>query len=193
LHKSIVKIGHISIGDGTIIQDNVILGHKINGKIIIGTNSFIRSGTVIYSNVNIGCNFKTGHNVIIRENTIIENNVLLGSNTVVDGNCTLGSNISIQTGAYVTAYTTIEDGVFLGPCSVTTNDKYMEANVKLKGPTLKSGARIGANCTILPAITIGDGAVVGAGAVVTKDVYAGDTVIGNPAISIKEYLKDRFT
>ena len=87
----------------------------------------------------------------------------------------------MQTNVYLTAYSTVEDGVFLGPCSVTTNDKYMEYGAKLAGATIKKEARIGANSTILPGITIGEKAVVGSGAVVTKDVPDGAVVVGNPA------------
>jgi len=59
---------------------------------------------------------------------------------------------------------------------------------KLVGPTIKKGAKIGANATILPGAVIGERAVVGSGAVVTKDVPAGATVVGNPA-SIKKTSK----
>jgi acetyltransferase-like isoleucine patch superfamily enzyme len=145
----------------------------------------IRSGTIIYSGVTIGINFRTGHNALIREETVIGNNVLVGTGVVIDGHCTIGNNVSLQTGAYVTAYTVLEDDVFMGPYSVTTNDKHMQAGAPLKGPTLKRGARIGANAVILPGSVIGEGAVVGAGAVVTKDVPAGVTVVGNPAREIE--------
>jgi acetyltransferase-like isoleucine patch superfamily enzyme len=129
---------------------------------------------------------KTGHNALIRENSEIGDNVLIGTNVVLDGNCRLGNNISIQTGAYITAYTTVEDNVFIGPWVVTTNDKYMVAGAKLIGPTIKKGARIGANSTLLPGIVIGEGAVVGSGSVVTKNVAPRTTVVGNPAKAINK-------
>ena len=175
----------MNLGSGSVVEDNVVLGHREDGILTIGENSLIRSGTVIYSNVKIGNNFKTGHHVLVRENTEIGDNVLIGTNSVVDGNCKIGNNISVQTGVYVTAYTTLEDDVFMGPYSVTTNDKYMQVGAKLKGPLIKKGARIGANATILPAIIIGEQAVVGSGAVVTHDVPSKTTVVGNPARQIK--------
>ncbi|NQT71748.1 MAG: nucleotide sugar dehydrogenase [Chloroflexi bacterium] len=173
--------GNVNIGDGTTIEDNVVLGNKDDGTVTIGENSIVRSGTVIYSGVTIGKNFKTGHNVLIREETQIGDNVLVGTNSVVDGHCTIGNSVSIQTSVYVTAYTTIEDDAFMGPRSVTTNDKYMEIGAELVGPTIKKGARIGANATLLPGVTIGEGAVIGSGAVVTKDMAPAITAIGNPA------------
>ncbi len=179
--KEIIQYGEVKLGADVKVEDNVILGHQKDGVTIIGDNALIRSGTVIYSGVRIGRNFRTGHNVLIRENTEIGDNVLIGTNSVVDGNCKIGSDVSMQTGVYVTAYTVVEDGVFLGPYSVTTNDKYMQVGAKLIGPTIKKGARIGANATILPGVVIGEGAVVGSGAVVNKDVPAKAIVVGNGA------------
>ena len=103
----------------------------------------------------------------------------------MDGNCKIGNNVSVQTNAYITAYTTVEDDVFMGPCSVTTNDKYMKAGAKLKGALLKKGARLGANSTILPGIVVGEDVIVGSGAVVTHNVPDNVTVAGNPARQLK--------
>jgi len=182
--ENIILHGKVNLGAGTVVEDNVILGNREDGVVDIGENSLIRSGAVIYSGVSAGRNFKTGHNILIRENTEIGDNVLIGTNSVVDGNCRIGNNVSVQSNAYITAYTVIEYDVFLGPCSVTANDKYMEAGAALKGPIIKKGARIGANSTILPGVTIGENAIVGAGTVVTKDVTRKDTVVGNPARGI---------
>lgn len=181
ISKSVIFYGEITLGKGSVVEDNVILGNKEDGVVTIGENCLIRSGTVIYSDVRIGRNLRTGHNVLIREQVEIGDDALIGTNSVVDGNCRIGNNVSVQTNAYITAYTVIEDDVFIGPCSVTSNDKYMRVGAELKGSIVKKGARIGANSTILPGIVVGEGAVVGAGAVVTKDVENGATVIGNPA------------
>jgi len=183
--------GRVTIGERTTVQENVILGSAEDGGLDIGKGSTIRSGTVIYSAVKIGDNFRSGHNVLIRENTRIGDNVLVGTNSVVDGDCQIGSKVSIQTGVYVTRYTAIEDGVFLGPCSVTTNDKYMKYGAVLKGPVIKRGARIGANSTIMPGITVGEGAIVGAGSVVTGDVPPYKVVMGVPARVVKDVPKEQ--
>jgi acetyltransferase-like isoleucine patch superfamily enzyme len=183
--ENIRKIGTIVLGNNCAIQDNVALGHSDDGSVIIGDNALIRSGSVIYSDVRIGNGLRTGHGVLIRENSEIGDNVLLGTKSVLDGNCKIGSNVNVQTDAYITAYTTIEDDVFIGPRVVTTNDKYMYYGAKLVGPTIKKGAKIGANATLLPGVVIGEGAVVGSGAVVTRDVPARATVAGNPAKIMK--------
>ncbi len=173
-------LGEVRLGSGCVIQDGVIIGAQ-DGVTVIGDHATIRSGTVIYPSTRIGHRFRTGHNVLIREDTLIGNDVLIGTNSVVDGNCEIGDNVSVQTNVYITTNTTIEDEVFMGPCSVTSNDKYMVRGAKLIGPLIKRGARIGANATILPGVVVGEGAVVGAGSVVTRDVGDGETVVGNPA------------
>jgi acetyltransferase-like isoleucine patch superfamily enzyme len=187
--KNATKHTNLRIGTNCQMQRNVVLGNSSEGEVIIGDNALVRSGSVIYSGVKIGNDFRTGHSVLIREETDIGDNVLVGTNSVIDGHCKIGNNVSIQTDAYVTAYTTIEDDVFIGPRVVTTNDKYMYYGAKLIGPTIKKGARIGANSTILPGVIIGEGAIVGSGAVVTKDVPSGATVVGNPARPIASRVK----
>jgi len=188
ISKNVILVGQVSFGERVTVENNVILGSKVDGLLAIGTDSLIRSGTVIYSGVKIGAKFNTGHNVLIREDTEIGDEVLVGTNSVIDGHCKIGSRVKIQTNVYITAYTVIENDVFIGPCAVTTNDKYMWYGAELKGAVIKKGAKIGANATILPGVTTGENAIIGAGTVVTKDVPAGETVIGNPAVRIRKSL-----
>jgi len=147
--------GDVRLGKGYVIQENVIIGYE-EGTVIIGDEAVIRSGTVIYPQTLIGDRFRTGHNVLIREKTSIGDNVLIGTNSVVDGSCSIGSRVSVQTGVYITTNTTLEDDVFMGPCSVTSNDKYMVRGAELKGPVIKKGARIGTNAVILPGVVVGE-------------------------------------
>jgi len=185
--KNVTFYGQVNLGKDSTIQDNVVIGNSDEGEVNIGRKALIRSGSVIYSGVKIGDNFQSGHNVLIRENTEIGDDVLIGTNSVVDGNCIIGSRVKAQTNVYITAYTTIEDDAFLGPCCVTTNDKYMRyGSEQLKGPLIKKEAKIGANATILPGIIIGEKAIVGAGAVVTSDVKTNKVVTGNPACELHE-------
>lgn len=199
-----------TIGKGCTIANNVIIGHpckdnvvgiSVVNKVKIGDNAIIRSGTIIYSDVKIGNDFKTGHNVVIRECTDIGNNVLIGTNTVIDGHTKIGNNVSIQSNVYIPTDVIIEDNVFIGPCSVLTNDKYpirkgsksrREPKIReLKGPILRKGATIGANSTILPGVEIGEGSMIAAGAVVTNNVPPWRLAIGVPAniIDLPDGLK----
>jgi acetyltransferase-like isoleucine patch superfamily enzyme len=165
--------------------ENVTIGvnYKFKSKPpIIGKNSLIRSNSIIYNDVEIGKNFKTGHGVTIREKTTIGDNVLVGTNTVIEGHCSIGDDVSIQSNVYIPKNTIIEDYVFIGPCACFTNDKYpIRIEYELNGPVIKKGASIGANSTFLSDIEIGKGAMVAAGAIVTMDVPEYFLAIGAPA------------
>ncbi len=165
--------------------ENITLGvnYKLRSKPpIIGKNPLIRSNSIVYNDVDIGDNFRTGHGVTIREKTTIGDNVLIGTNSVVEGHCSIGNNVSIQSNVYIPTNTIIEDLVFIGPCACFTNDKYpIRIDFDLKGPVIKKGASIGANSTFLSNIEIGEGAMVAAGAIVTMDVPDYFLAIGAPA------------
>lgn len=165
--------------------DNVTIGvkyRKMSKSPIIGKNAFIRSNTIIYNDVVIGDDFKTGHNVTIREKTKIGNNVLVGTSSVVEGNCIIGNNVSIQSIVYIPKNTIIDDHVFIGPCACFTNDKYpIRVDYELKGPVIRKGASIGANSTFLSNVEVGEGAMIAAGAIVTRDVPPFYLAIGAPA------------
>jgi len=148
----------------------------------LGANAVLRAGTIVYRDVTIGDDFTTGHNALVREDTTIGDDVLVGTNTVIDGTCEIGAHVSLQTGVYVPSNTTIGDNVFVGPQAVLTNDPYpVRQDTGLAGPTIKEGASIGANATILPGVTIGENAFVAAGAVVTADIPPNTLAMGAPA------------
>ena len=174
-----------NIDELPLAHENVTIGvkYKMRSKTpILGKNPLIRSNSIIYNDVVIGDNFKTGHGAIIREKTTIGDNVLIGTNTVIEGHCSIGSNVSIQSNVYLPTNTIIEDYVFIGPCACFTNDKYpIRVDFDLKGPIIKNGASIGANSTFLSNIEIGEGAMVAAGAIVTMDVPDYFLAIGAPA------------
>lgn len=192
--------GRSSIGKNAIIGERVIIGYPTadilrqaasSGKniedmdfkgAVIGDNAVIRSNSTIYTDVTIGNDLRTGHNILIREKTMIGNNVLIGTNTIIDGLTTIGTNVSIQGNVYIPLNVTIEDNVFIGPCAVLANDKYpIRKKSDLRGPILRHGASIGANATLLPGVEIGKGAMVAAGALVSKDVPPWKLAVGFPA------------
>src|SRR5699024_7534358 len=95
----------------------------------------------------------------------------------------------LETNCYITAFSNLEDYVFVAPCAVTTNDNFMgrskERLNQFKGVTIKKGGRIGANATILPGKIIEKDGTVGAASTVTKDVKQEELVIGSPAKKVK--------
>jgi acetyltransferase-like isoleucine patch superfamily enzyme len=194
--------GKSKIGPGTVIADNVLIGYPSRAELsqsnsfdpsklqdiagaTIGENCILRDFGVIYSKTNLGDNIQTGHHYLVREETIIGNGTLIGSNVTIENKCKIGNNVSIQSGVYIPTYCEIADDVFLGPYAVLTNDKYISYKDPrkrgLEGVVIDKKASIGANSTILPGIRIGRNALVGSGAVVTKDVGAGEVVVGVPA------------
>jgi acetyltransferase-like isoleucine patch superfamily enzyme len=175
----------IRIGEHSEIDEGAILGYPPGradkrGEVVLGEESKIRSGSVIYQGVTIGHRFETGHNVIIREENEIGDSVCVWTNTVVDYGCRIGNRVKIHSNCYVAQHTVIEDDVFIAPGVIFANDKYPVSS-HLEGPQVRRGARIGVNVTILPGVVIGEEALVGAGAVVTKDVPNRGVVVGNPA------------
>jgi acetyltransferase-like isoleucine patch superfamily enzyme len=178
------------IGENSQIFENVILGFPSRQNIgrthyngvEIGKNAILRPGTTIYCDVNIGDDFSSGHNVLIRENTTIGDRVAIGSGTIIEGHISMGSDVRVQSGAFIPINTVIGDGVFIGPYAVLTNDRYPPTGLPaLVGPIIEDYAIIGANSTLLPGIRLGRGSAVAAGAVVTRDVPAGTLAVGVPA------------
>lgn len=176
---------YVTLGQHTRIDEDTRIGYNASSseeETRIGDRARIRSGSTIYGDVRIGDDFRTGHDVIIREGTRIGDETLLGTGTVLDGKCSVGSNVSLQTRCYVPPYSTIHDEVFMGPHAVLTNDEYpVRREEELEGPTLHRGVSIGANATILPGIEIGEGSFVAAGAVVTETVPPHTLAVGVPA------------
>ena len=112
----------------------------------------------------------------IGENCVVHSHVWIG-----DG-VTIGDNVKIEAFTFIPPGVHIESNVFIGPRVTFTNDKHPPSHGKGWSETLvKNGASIGASSTILPGVTIGEGAVIGAGSVVTKDVPAHAVAYGVPA------------
>lgn len=123
----------------------------------------------------------------------IGENCNLCAHTLIENDVVIGNNVTIKSGVFLWDGIRIEDNVFIGPNATFTNDIYPRSKIYpdiFEKITVKQGASIGANATLLPGIVIGRGAIVGAGAVVTKNVPDGAIVVGNPAKIIRYIEND---
>src|SRR5262249_816372 len=176
----------VHLGAGAVIDPGVLLGYPsgrpaIGGATHIGASARIRAGTIVYAAVVIGDRFETGHHTIVREENRIGDHCTIWNNSTIDYGCAIGHRVKIHCNVYVAQFTTLEDDVFLAPGVTIANDPHPICSKCMQGPTIRRGARIGVNVTLLPLITIGENALVGAGSVVTTDVPPGMLVAGNPA------------
>ncbi|MDZ7268148.1 MAG: transferase [candidate division KSB1 bacterium] len=185
---------HVQLGSGTVVQPYCLIGLQpaaAGGEAlatVIGAHSLLRSHTVIYAGNTIGARFQTGHHVLIRESNLIGDEVSVGSGTVIEHHVQIGNRVRIHSQVFIPEYSILEEECWLGPNVVLTNALHPlcpEVKKCLKGPTIRRGAKIGANAVLLPDIVIGAGALVGAGSVVVASVPDHAVVAGNPARVIK--------
>lgn len=122
--------------------------------------------------------------VVILPGAFIGRDCNICSHCFIENQVVVGDRVTVKCGVQLWDGLTLEDDVFVGPNATFTNDLHPRSRntaAMLLPTTVKKGASIGANATILPGLTIGEGAMVGAGAVVTKDVPPHAVVAGNPA------------
>ncbi len=122
----------------------------------------------------------------------IGDDTLIGPFVEIQEDVRIGQRCKIESHTFVCAGTRIADEVFVGHNVSFTNDRFPAATTqegkittagewKLEPVVVETRARIGSGSVILPGVRIGEGALIGAGSVVTRDVGAGQTVVGNPA------------
>jgi acetyltransferase-like isoleucine patch superfamily enzyme len=190
------------LGDGVKVLENAVVGKQpaLSARstakreplwpTVIGSGTVVSTGAIVFAGSVIGERVILGDQSCVRERVTIGDDVVLGRGSLVENDTTIGAMTRIQAEAYVTAYSTIEEHVFIAPCVVTTNDNFMGRTERrhqlMKGPTIRRGARVGGGAILCPGIEVGEEAFVGAGAVVTKDVPPRVVVVGNPARVLRD-------
>lgn len=146
--------------------------YKVHPSAIVDDGAQIGEGSRIWHFVHVCGGAKIGKGVSLGQNVFVGNKVVIGDN------CKIQNNVSIYDNVY------LEDGVFCGPSMVFTNVYNPRALVERKSEyrdtLVKRGATLGANCTIVCGVTIGEYAFIGAGAVVNKSVLPYALVVGVP-------------
>ncbi|MDD5954944.1 MAG: acyltransferase [Firmicutes bacterium] len=148
-------------------------------------NFFVHESSYVDEGCTIGAGTKIWHFSHIMGGCTIGEKCNIGQNVVISPGVVLGSGVKIQNNVSVYTGVVCEDGVFLGPSCVFTNvinpRAFIERKSEYRKTTIRQGASIGANATIVCGHDIGRYAFVGAGAVVTKNVPDYAMVYGSPA------------
>ncbi|MCS1352252.1 acyltransferase [Mechercharimyces sp. CAU 1602] len=198
----VVILAGTKIGEGVTIADHTVLGRyprpsktstarqdadlptlKIGNGVIIGSGSVLYRGSLLAQDVMVG------DLATIRERCEVGERVTVGRGVTLENDVSIGAHSKIQSNAYITAYTSVEDYVFIAPCVITTNDDYMGRTEErfqfVKGPHIKRGARVGGGVTLLPGVTVAEESFIAAGAVVTRDTESGMVYMGVPAKPVR--------
>jgi len=211
-----VRIGeNCRIGSGVIVHPDTVIGnnvriddHAVVGKLpmkaalsaitqeqqlspcVIEDGVILGTSVVIYRGCKLNKSVMVADLASVRENAEIGELTIVGRGVTVENKVRVGKRCKLETEAYITALSEIEDGCFVAPEVTFTNDNFLGRTKDRfkyhKGVTMKRGARIGANVTVLPGITIHEDALVAAGSIVTKDVPARKIVMGTPARIIRD-------
>jgi acetyltransferase-like isoleucine patch superfamily enzyme len=194
------------IGEGCQILDGAVVGKQPSlsprstakreelPPAELGAGTIVSTGAIVFAGTRIGERVIVGDQACVRERVEIGDDVVIGRGSLVENDTTIGRLTKIQAMAYITAYSTLEEEVFIAPCVQTTNDNFMGRTEKrrelMKGPTIRRGARVGGGAVLCPGVEIGEEAFVGAGAVVVRDVPPRTVVVGNPARVLREVPED---
>jgi acetyltransferase-like isoleucine patch superfamily enzyme len=188
------------IGEGCVIEDHAVLGKRPRlapgssaagavGGLRLGAEAKVCCGAVVFAGADIGAGAIVGDQAYVRERSRVGPGSVIGRGSVVDNDVQVGARVRVQTSVYLTAFTVVEDDVFVGPGATTTNDDTMNRHGPerpLRGAILRRACRVGGGTVLTPGVEVGAEAFVAAGAVVTRDVPPGAVVMGVPARVLRE-------
>jgi acetyltransferase-like isoleucine patch superfamily enzyme len=190
------------LGEGCRVLDNAVVGKEPTlsprstakredlPPAELGAGTVVSTGAIVFAGARLGERVIVGDQACVRERVTVGDDVVIGRGSLVENDTTVGGGTKIQAMAYITAYSTLEEDVFIAPCVQTTNDNFMgrteQRHALVKGPTIRRGARVGGGAVLCPGVEIGEEAFVGAGAVVVRDVPPRVVVVGNPARVLRD-------
>ena len=151
----------------------------------VGDLSIVGTGAVLYRGAAVDARVLMADLCTVRENVKIGRGTIVGRGVTVENYCSIGRYCKLESECYLTAYSELEDRVFIAPGVVTSNDNFVGRTAErfkhFKGVTVRRGGRVGAGTVLLPGVVIGEDALVAAGSVVTHDVAPRMIVLGQPA------------
>lgn len=204
IHPHVTIGNDVRLGSGVEVFPGAVVGKEPalvgatareaqrGGDTVIGDGCSIGPHAVIYFDVEIGTGSLIGDGASIREQCRIGQHCLISRGVTINYNTTVGDRTKVMDGTHLTGNMWIDADVFISTMVATTNDNRIREGYgdHVVGPKIHRRAIVGAGAILLPATTIGEGAVVAAGAVVTRDVAPGVTVMGAPARVVERQAKD---
>jgi UDP-2-acetamido-3-amino-2,3-dideoxy-glucuronate N-acetyltransferase len=199
--------GNVVIHDGTVLGaglrlgDNCVVGKPATlsarstapggdpGGASLGDGVAVGAGAVVLAGAQIAHACVVADQAHVRERVEIGPETVVGRGASIENDVRIGARVKLQTAAYITAWSVVEDDVFVAPGVLLTNDSTAGrrgASVELRGAHLRRGCRVGGGAVLLPGIEVGEEAFVAAGAVVTRDVPPRALVMGVPARVVRE-------
>ncbi|MCD1588715.1 UDP-2-acetamido-3-amino-2,3-dideoxy-D-glucuronate N-acetyltransferase [Halomonas sp. IOP_14] len=152
------------------------MDYQVHESAIVDEGAQIGEGSRVWHFVHVCAGARIGRGVSLGQNAFVGNKVTIGDN------CKIQNNVSVYDNVH------LEEGVFCGPSMVFTNvynpRSLIERKSEYRDTLVKKGATLGANCTIVCGVTIGEYSFIGAGAVINKDVPAYALMVGVPARQI---------
>lgn len=152
------------------------MNHYQHPSAIVDEGAQIGEGSRVWHFVHVCAGARIGERVSLGQNVFVGNKVVIGNDCKVQNNVSVYDNV------------TLEDGVFCGPSMVFTNvynpRSLIERKDQYRNTQVKRGATLGANCTVVCGVIIGEFAFVGAGALINKNVPAYALMVGVPARQI---------
>jgi acetyltransferase-like isoleucine patch superfamily enzyme len=189
-----------TIGDGCVIEDHAVLGKRPRlargssakgevGALRIAERVTVCCGAVVFAGASIGAKAIIGDQSFVRERSSVGAGSVIGRGSVVESDVQIGQRVRVQTSVYLTAFTLVEDDVFVGPGATTTNDDTMSrhgSEMPLRGAILRRACRIGGGAVLTPGVEVGEEAFLAAGAVLTRDLPPRAVAMGVPARVVRE-------
>src|SRR3954454_5356512 len=159
IHPNAIVYPGTELGEGAKVLEHAVVGKQpalsprstakrdaLAGT-EIGDGTIVSAGAVVFAGTKVGARVILGDQSCVRERVVVGDDVVIGRGSLVENDTTIGAMTKIQAEAYITAYSTLEEHVFVAPCVVTTNDNFMGRTERrhdlIKGPTIRRGARIG--------------------------------------------------
>jgi acetyltransferase-like isoleucine patch superfamily enzyme len=189
------------IGTDVEVQDGAVLGkppalarhsgapRDAPGALVVRDGTVICCHAIVLAGALIDAGAIVGDQAYVRERAVVGAGSVVGRGSAVDNDVTVGARVRVQTDVYLTAFSEVEDDVFIGPGACTTNDSTMarhDPGMPLRGARLRRACRVGGGAVLCPGVEIGEEAFVAAGAVVTRDVAPRAVVMGVPARVVRE-------